>query len=119
MNFSDEAREEAMKQIVRVDVNGQVQWEVAQAASGQWLGVCHALGLAMQGDSLDELLASIRDSVQLLLQDLLESGELDAFLRHRGWRLAQGVQQEGQIEFDVPIALLVRASRDSARALLQ
>ncbi|MDW8469694.1 MAG: hypothetical protein RML56_12685 [Burkholderiales bacterium] len=54
--------------------------EVAQAASGQWLGVCHALGLAMQGDSLDELLASIRDSVQLLLQDLLESGELDAFL---------------------------------------
>lgn len=114
-----EERGGTVKQIVRVEVNGQVQWEVARTASGVWLGVCRPLGLTMQGESLDELLASINDSVQLLLRDLLESGELDAFLKHRGWRLVPGVQQEGQVEFDVPIALLVRADRDSARALLQ
>lgn len=109
-----------MRQIVRVDVNGQIQWEVVKTASGRWLGVCRPLGLTMEGVSLDELFASINDSVQLLMSELLASGELDDFLKSRGWRLgSQAVQQQGPVEFDVPIELLVRAGRDSARTLLQ
>lgn len=109
-----------MKQIVRVDVNGQIQWEVAKTASGRWLGVCRALGLTMEGLTLDDLFANINDSVQLLMSELLESGELDDFLSHRGWRLAsQAIKHQGDVEFDVPLELLVRAGRDSARTLLQ
>ena len=109
-----------MKQVIRIDVNGQVQWEVAKTASGKWLGVCRPLGLTMEGGTLDDLFASINDSVQLLMTELLQSGELDAFLKHRGWRLAsQAVRQQTPVEFDVPIELLVRTGRDSARTLLQ
>jgi hypothetical protein len=74
----------------------------------------------MEGGTLDELYASINDSFQLLLRDLMESGELDAFLRNHGWRLgSQLIRPQGEVEFDVPFELLVRAGRDSARTLLQ
>jgi hypothetical protein len=109
-----------MRQVIRIDVNGQITWEVAKSSAGHWIGVCRPLGLTMEGATLDELYASINDSFQLLLTDLMASGELDAFLRNHGWRLAsQAVRQQGEVEFDVPFELLVRAGRDSARTLLQ
>ncbi len=74
----------------------------------------------MEGDTLDELYANINDSVQLLMRDLMEAGELDSFLQSRGWKCeSSGTQQQaGQVEFDVPIELLMR-TRDQARTLLQ
>jgi hypothetical protein len=109
-----------MRQVIRVQVNGQIQWEVVKTAAGRWVGVCRPLALTMEGATLDELYANINDSVQLLMTDLMESGELDAFLKSRGWRLAsQAERQQGDVEFDVPFELLVRAGRDSARTLLQ
>lgn len=111
-----------MKRVIRIEVNGQVQWEVAQSSAGRWIGVCRPLGLTMEGDSLDDLYNNISESVQLLMEDLMDSGELDAFLRHRGWQAMPapaGSQQQGPVEFQVPYDLLVRSSRDSARTLLQ
>jgi len=108
-----------MLQVVRIQVNGQVAWKVARSTAGRWVGVCPELGLAMEGGTLDELYANINDAVQLLMRDLMESGELDAFLQSRGWKKQViGPQKSGQPEFEVPIELLVRTS-DSARTLLQ
>jgi hypothetical protein len=75
----------------------------------------------MQGDSLDDLYQNINQAVQLLLSDLFETGELDAFLQHRGWRAHRRgpPQHQGPVEFEVPFELLVRTARDSARTLLQ
>ena len=73
----------------------------------------------MEGSSLDELHANIMDAVQLLFAELMESGELPAFLKNRGWHLQEsGVPSGRPVEFDVPIELLIR-SRDTARSLLQ
>jgi len=109
-----------MKRIVQIQVNGQVQWQVGRSSAGRWIGVCQPLGLTMEGDSLDDLFNNINESVQLLMEDLVETGEFDSFLRHRGWQaVPNGSQQQGPVEFQVPIDLLVRTSRDSARTLLQ
>lgn len=109
-----------MLQIVKIQVNGQLPWEVAKNAAGRLIGVCRPLGLVMEGDTLDELFARINDSVQLLMRDLLESGELDSFLKSRGWSMAQiaGTPRPNEVEFDVPIGLLMR-QHDQARTLLQ
>jgi len=109
-----------MLQVVKIQVNGQIGWRVAKSAAGRWVGVCPELGLAMEGATLDELFANVNDAVQLLMKDLMESGELDAFLQSRGWNkeVSGPQQQAGQLEFEVPIELLVR-SNDSARTLLQ
>ena len=108
-----------IEQIIRIQVGGQIEWKVAKSNSGVWIAVCDPLGLTMEGDSLDDLYENIKDSVQLLMVDLLESGELNAFLQKRGWRLATQVAQKGPVKFDVPIGLLVHSNHDSARNLLQ
>lgn len=109
-----------MAQVVKIQVNGQLQWQVHQTPSGHWLGQCPALGLSMEEPTVDGLIASINDAVQLVMSDLLEAGELDEFLRARGWSSANiGVHQDGGVEFDVPIELLVQAGHGQARRVLQ
>src|ERR1017187_5257936 len=97
-----------MKRVIRIDVKTELQWQIGRSSAAQWIGVCPPLGLTMEGESLDDLLQNINESVQLLLVDLLETGELNEFLRHRGWRaLPADPQQQGPVEFDVPYNLLV------------
>lgn len=105
--------------VITIQVNGQVQWEVGRTGAGRWLGVCRPLGLTMEGDSLDDLFRNIEESVQLMMSDLFETGELERFLQHRGWSALPTGPQQGPVEFQVPTELLVRTARDSARSLLQ
>lgn len=105
--------------VITIQVNGRVQWEVGRTGAGNWLGVCRPLGLTMEGESLDDLFKNIEESVQLLMLDLLETGELEGFLQHRGWTALPTGPQQGPVEFQVPYDLLVRTARDSARTLLQ
>lgn len=107
-------------QVTRIKVEGQIAWEVARSKSGRFVAVCRAMALSMEGDTLDELYARINDGIQLLMLDLMESGELDSFLRKRGWKRGpMKARNVGKIEFDVPIELLIRSGRDKARTLLQ
>lgn len=109
-----------MLQIVRIQVNGQVQWEVAKSAAGSWIGLCRPLGLTMEGPTLDDLFTNINHAMQLMLTDLMESGELQEFLRSRGWKAeSMGPQKPGQVEFEMPIGFNFGSPRDSARNLLQ
>lgn len=110
-----------MAQVIQIRVNSQLLWEVAKTDSGRWLAVCRPLKLTMEGTSLDELHDSIKDAVQLLLTDLLESGELDSFLQAQGWqKIGPKIVNPGQVRFDLPpVELLIHSSRDSARTLLQ
>jgi predicted RNase H-like HicB family nuclease len=108
-----------MKHVIQIEVKAQVQWRVGQSDAGNWIGVCEPLKMTMEGSTLDELQQNIHQSIQLLMEDLMETGELDAFLRDHGWRAIPGPQQHGSVEFQVPYELLVRHPRDSARTLLQ
>lgn len=113
-----------MKRVIQIQVNGSVRWVVEQTPAGHYVATCEPLGLAMEDPSLDGLQASIFESIQLLMKDLFESNELEVFLQSRGWRAIPQPQSTSavsprEVEFDVPTELLVRASRDSSRSVLQ
>ena len=46
-----------------------------------WVAFCDALDICTAGDSLDELHAMILETMDLLVQDLLEDGEVEHYLR--------------------------------------
>jgi hypothetical protein len=109
-----------MRQVIHVEVTSKTQWQVGRSGnSDRFVAVCGPLGLTMEGEGLDELAANVNEAVQLLLTSLLESGELQAFLKRHGWRASAPIVDPHDVEFDVPIPLLVNPARDSARALLQ
>lgn len=88
--------------VVKIDAN--INWQAFRGPSGAWVGVCDALGLTAQGDTWDELVATLGPSVQMLLEDLLESHELDRYLRDRGWT-ADHLPQAEHVHFDLPFNL--------------
>lgn len=106
--------------IVNVQVNSKVAWQVGQTDAGHWLAVCAPLRLTMEGDTVEDLMENTGHAVALLLADLLESGELDAFLRKQGWQatVPQHVPLP-DVQFHAPIPLLVHPGRGSANQLLQ
>ena len=108
-----------MSDRAQIHVEAKIQWNVAQTPSGDWIAYCQPLNLTMSGFSLDDLYVNIRDALQLLMEDLLESGELDKFLYQRGWRRVGDESRNADAKFDVPFELLVKSNGDSARALLQ
>lgn len=110
-----------MQAIVQIQVQGNVPWAVSRTPSGGYVAVCEPLGLAMEGNSLDDLFLNISEAVQLVMNDLLRAGELDQFLRARGWHASPSgkLPATGPVEFQVPIELLMQAQRDSARAIRQ
>ena len=107
-----------MSNTVTVQIQAQLEWRAGRSpTSGRWVAVCDAMNLAMEADSLDELHSLIHESIQLMLTDLLEDDELDAFLNERGWSAA-GVpapQQRRDVSFDVPWELIAAGSHDTER----
>ena len=115
---SSHYHENNMRKIIRIQVDGQVQWQVCKTDTGHWVAMCEPFGLTMEGESLDELYDNIGESVQLLFEDLLDDGELDSFLKARGWTAQPlEVEKDGGVEFAVPFELLVQSGRDSAHTI--
>lgn len=102
-----------MKTVIRIEVDGQVQWQVTKTATDRWVAVCDPFALTMEGDSLDDLYANINESIQMLFEDLFEDGELEKFLKSHGWSAQPVVPEaDGNIAFDVPFELLVQYIED-------
>jgi len=118
MNFATialEGRSTVTKMAIKIRADN-ILWEAKQSsASKRWIAVCDSLNLVLEADSTDELHSLIGEAMHLLLLDLLEDNELDAFLRERGWQsVPDSVQQADGVEFDVPWQLLVAGNtRDS------
>lgn len=107
-----------MSNPVIVRLQSQLQWRATKIpASGRWIGICDAMSLSMEADSLDELHSLINETLQLVFIDLLEDNELDQFLQERGWQAVNLPTQHdgGDIEFDVPWELIAEGARDPER----
>lgn len=101
-------------------IQGSVQWSVTAQASGRFVGVCKPLGIALEGTDMNDLHACIREAIQLVMTDLLKSGQLESFLLARGWRPATALPDPNHepVHFEPPIELLIQqaaAARDSQR----
>ena len=98
----------------------QVVWRAVRSpTSRRWIGVCDALNLVTEADSLDELHSVIPESIHLLLEDLLSENELDRYLKERGWtaeNVPPSPAQAKDVQFDVPWELVAEgAVRDPER----
>ncbi len=105
--------------MIQIEGQAQLQWRAHRSGSSKrWIGICDALKLVTEADTLDELHSVIDEAIQLLLTDLLVDNELDQFLRERGWKAANlptraNVQQP--VQFSVPWQLIAESTRDSKR----
>jgi len=93
---------------IRIDAN--LEWRVHRGATGVFIGVCDAMGLAVEGDDQLELESVIAETLHFVFLDLLEDDLLERFLHDRGWRVASGVLRkptpEDALRFDVPFRLV-------------
>lgn len=106
-------------QLVRIEAN--VPWEYRHDdASGYWLAICDPLKLTVQAERFSELSEVISGTLSAVFSDLLESGDLKAFLREHGWHAATPIPQHSERtpQFDIPWEL-VQAANDSQRRLHQ
>jgi predicted RNase H-like HicB family nuclease len=88
--------------IIRVQVQGNVQWQV-RPAGNSWIGVCEPLQLTVQGDTYGDLMATISETLDAVLTDLMKSNELPRFLQSHGWALATPLPEKTKnVKFDVP-----------------
>lgn len=58
------------------------------AGCDRWIAECRPLGLSMEGDTLDEVRGLIGETMHALFLDLIEDGDLEAFLLEKGWTKA-------------------------------
>ena len=95
-------------QQVLVQVEANLAWEVFQdPQSGRWIGVCRPLNLNAVGETWIEFQQNAAEAIQLLLTDLFEDGELDAFLRSNHWQPRTQLPAPGTAvpRFDVPFTV--------------
>jgi hypothetical protein len=112
-----------MHAIRQIEINGLVSWQFKQdSTSARLIAICDPLGLTVEADSHQELRENIEETMQLVMRSMLKSGDLDNFLRERGWTVASPAQQaaDEEVVFDVPIELIAaRANGDKKTKLYQ
>lgn len=107
-------------QVIKIET--RLQWMVTETANGRYVAFCDPIGLTTEGNDQVDLWMNIQESIQLLLNDLLKNGELEGFLRDRGWRstLSDREQHDGRfpVPFEVPFELIAAQQnhRDKAPA---
>ena len=106
------------RRLVRMQSSGQITWRRWRSQSGRWIAVCDAFALTMEGDTEDDLRLNILEGMREMLADLHESGELEQFLRCRGWRVETIQPSPTQpVDFEIPLEIIDLNNRDSARSI--
>lgn len=100
---------------IPIRIDARLQWMVTKTRSGMLVGVCDPLGLVIQGTDEYDLSQNIQESLQLMMNDLLRSGELHGFLRSRGWQ-ALGIPRQptsARVPFEVPFELIQQQAQQN------
>ena len=99
---------------IAIEMQGAISWLATKCQSGdRWVAECEALGLSMEGNSLDELHSLISEASFALFVDLFEDGELEQFLMDRGWQagsLPSRCDVDDEIDFSIPWALIAQGT---------
>jgi len=103
-----------------IHIEGQTLWTVfPNRDRTRWIAVCDAVGLTVEGRSQSELAESIAESLDLVLQDVFERDEFEAFLLQHGWRQATPIppRSRRRLRFEVPFYTVPRPSHDREAAV--
>lgn len=94
--------------VVRMAAAVLVPWVAHRDPNCVWIAECIPLGLTVEADTFGELNQAIDQSLNLLMVDLLATGELDGFLKNKGWtvlgRLAKDLPRK-KVRFDIPFTV--------------
>lgn len=71
----------------RIWLNGATTWSTERTDSGFWVSESKNLGIVLQSNSGGEVMEDIGCALELLINDLQETGELDAFAKKQGWSI--------------------------------
>jgi hypothetical protein len=97
-----------------VEIQTNLQWKVlrARGGKGNWVAVSDALKLTVESETWAEMMEDIGLAINAMLTDLLETNDLENFLRQHGWVAVGPIpRQPGEVRFDVPfIPVPVNAS---------
>ena len=66
--------------VVRID---PPEWIASRTPEGPWIAQCPTLGLAIECDSLEDVQQDAVDAIDLLIADLIETGDWLEFFRER------------------------------------
>ena len=103
---------------VQINVKSKLLWLAAEIRPSKWLAKCDAMNLAVEANSLDELYSIIKETVDLLMLDLVADNEFDEFLRARGWEAKVPVEADrNNVKYDVPWELLVTRGQNDRQRL--
>lgn len=92
---------------VVVQIEASILWEAVYDPQKRiWMGVCNALNLNAVGDTWADLQACANEAMQLLFEDLAESGELTSYLQRMNWQISSPATTLAGTtpKFDVPTA---------------
>lgn len=105
--------------VVRIDAQINVQ---CKPSGSHWIAKCDPLKLTLQADTYGELMEDFALTLDAMMRDLFESGELDAFMRKHGWTfIGSGLptQAPKDVRFDVPFIPALLAPNGSERSVRQ
>jgi hypothetical protein len=102
-----------------VAVQAKIEWKAFRdRTSGMWVAICDPLKITVEGETWAILQESISEALGLLMRDLVKTGELEQFLKDRGWKLRNSLPARPEnARFDVPYRITqvpARASYDTA-----
>ena len=103
---------------VWLKTEGTVECIAHLMKSGKWVGECEALGICIESDDLNDLYGQFHEAITLLVRDLMEDGELDAFLKTMGWTADSGWLHDAAAKEDpasvVPWTMITPGQPDDA-----
>jgi predicted RNase H-like HicB family nuclease len=101
-----------------INVKANITWKSCRdPESGHWLAECAPLGLVITAKTHTELAENAGEALDMLLNELLSSGDLEKFLREHGWSITQNIPQHVPVRFDVPFQLKSKPRHDSEGVL--
>lgn len=94
---------------LKIQINANLEWQLARTQRGHFLAICEPLGLTLEADSQEEALSLINEGLHYFFLDHLTDGTLPRFLASKGWSLNTPLPMHPEpgdaVTFDVPFSL--------------
>ena len=100
--------------IQSVAIKAKLIWLVAQdKRSRYWVAQCPPLQIVAEGETYAKLTEAIDACLQALFCELMETGELQSFLREHNWKLTSPLPtSSSRVRFDIPYEIQRRSAHD-------
>jgi hypothetical protein len=101
-----------------VQIQGNLVWKWGRTKAGNYIAVCDPIAQTVQAGKFGELLETMYEALDSTFRELFSSGDLEKFLRDRGWSLTAPMPRtQKNVRFEMPFDLKGVRKRDLEEAL--